>query len=416
VSTPESSAARPVAYLMNRYPQGNQSFIWREIAALESMGVKVERFSVRRWTERLVDPTAIAERDKTRVLLDGGIFGLLAGAIASLLSRPVSFFRALSICFQLGWRSERGLLFHLVYLAEACVLLRWVKVAGACHVHAHMGTNSAMVALLCRALGGPPYSFTCHGPTEFDRPVYIALGEKIRRSAFVVAVGEYGRSQLFRWCGHEQWNKIHVIRCGVDNAFLADDQVTAPPADARLVCVGRLVEQKGHLLLVEAAAQLAAQGIKFEIVIIGDGPMRKTLERLIGERGVEDSVRLAGWMSNDEVREEIRRSRAMVLPSFAEGLPVVLMEALAMGRPVVASSIAAVPELVENRVSGWLVPPGSVDALAAAMRDVLTADPAVLEQMGRAGRERVLANHNVTREVAKLAALFAASAETYARS
>jgi glycosyltransferase involved in cell wall biosynthesis len=394
---------------MNRYPQGNQSFIWREIAGLEAMGIKVERFAVRRWAEALVDSTAIAERSKTRVLLDGRLTGLAAATLAALLTRPAAFLRAAWVACRLGRRSERGLLYHIIYLAEACLLRRWLARAGARHLHAHMGTNSAMVALLCRELGGPPYSFTCHGPTEFDRPVYIALGEKIRRAAFVVAVGEFGRGQLFRWCGHEHWKKIHVVRCGVDATFLAAEQVTPPPADPRLVCVGRLVEQKGHLLLMEAAARLAAEGMTFEIVVIGDGPMRKTLERLIHDRGLTRYVRLAGWMSNDAVREEIRRSRAMVQPSFAEGLPIVLMEALAMGRPVVATSVAAIPELVEHGISGWLVPPGSTDALATALRAVLTADPAGLQQMGLAGRQRVLANHDAGREAAKLAALFAVS-------
>jgi colanic acid/amylovoran biosynthesis glycosyltransferase len=393
---------------MNRYPQGNQSFIWREIAALEAQGVKVERFTIRRWNEPLVDSTAIAEKAMTRSVLDAGVAGLAGGVLATLFTRPGAFVRAAWAAWRLGRRSERGAVYHFIYLAEACVLRRWLVRCGARHVHAHMGTNSAMVALLCRALGGPPYSFTCHGPTEFDRPVYIALGEKIRRAAFVVAVGEYGRGQLFRWCGHEHWGKIRVVRCGVDDAFLTADVVTPPP-DARLVCVGRLVEQKGHLLLIEAAGRLAAEGMAFEIVVIGDGPMRQVLEKLIRDRGLERHVRLAGWMSNEMVRQEINQSRAMVLASFAEGLPVVLMEALAMGRPVVATSVAAVPELVEHGVSGWLVPPGSIDALTDALREVLTAEPARLERMGAAGRQRVLANHDASREAAKLAELFSLS-------
>src|SRR5678816_2680893 len=154
---------------MNRYPQGNQSFIWREIAALEALGVNVERFTVRRWREQLVDPTAIAERAKTRAILDVGVLGLVAALLATLFTRPITFLRSMWTAWRLGRRSERGILFHIIYLAEACVLRRWLAACGSRHVHAHMGTNSAMVALLCRALGGPPYSFTCHGPTEFDR-------------------------------------------------------------------------------------------------------------------------------------------------------------------------------------------------------------------------------------------------------
>jgi glycosyltransferase involved in cell wall biosynthesis len=271
-------------------------------------------------------------------------------------------------------------------------------------------TNPATVALLCRLLGGPPYSFTVHGPEEFDKPESLGMAEKIRGAAFVVAVSSFGRSQLWRWARHEDWEKVKVVRCGLgaDLIGAAPTPVTAAP---RLLCIARLSEQKGHLLLVEAAARLAAEGRRFELVLAGDGPLRATIERLVRLHGLDAHVRITGWVSGERVREELVASRALVQPSFAEGLPVVLMEALALARPVVTTYVAGIPELVEPGVSGWLVPAGDVDALAAAMREALDATPARLDAMGRAGRERVVERHDAAREAALLATHFAGAAE-----
>ena len=394
-----------VAYLVNQYPQPSQSFIRREIAALEKLGVRVERFTVRSWPGNLVDEGDRAEKQRTRVILSVGALGLLWATLRTMLTRPAKFTSALTLAVRTGYHSDRGLPLNLVYLAEACVLLKWLTESGSRHVHAHFGTNSTGVAMLCRALGGPPYSFTVHGPEEFDRPTFLRLKEKIDRAAFVVAISDFGRSQLYRWCAHEHWPKIHVVRCGVDELFLKVPR-TPPPAAPRLVCVGRLSEQKGQLLLVEAAARLAGEGVPLELVLVGDGEMRKDVESLIAKHQLGSTVKLAGWMSNEQVRGEIQNSRAMVLPSFAEGLPVVIMEALALGRPVISTFVAGIPELVRNGETGWLVPAGCVGALADAMRRTLNADVNQLARMGEAGAAAVAERHDASKEAAKLVALF----------
>jgi glycosyltransferase involved in cell wall biosynthesis len=245
---------------------------------------------------------------------------------------------------------------------------------------------------------------TIHGPSEFDRPTQLALGEKIRRAVFTVAVSEFTRSQLYRWSDPADWPKIHVIRCGLDGTFL-DVGTTAIPEARRLVYVGRLTEQKGPLLLVEAARRLAAEGFTFELLMIGDGPLRQTVEELVERLGLEEYVRLAGVQGVETVREELLRARALVLPSFAEGLPRVLMEALALGRPVISTYVAGIPELVVPGLCGWLVPAGSVEALVGAMRGALSASAADLEHLGRAGAARVAERHDGAVEMAKLAAL-----------
>jgi len=400
-----SQSAVTIAYLINQYPQPSQSFIRREIAALDEHGLTIARFTLRKMEGPLVDEADKSEQRRTRAVLGVGALGLIGAMTKVLFTRPLAWLRTLRLAWRIGKRSDRGRLLHLVYFAEACVLLGWLRAAKARHLHAHFGTNSTTVAMLCHALGGPTYSFTAHGPEEFDKPQSLALGEKIRRAAFVIAISEYGRSQLFRWCGHEDWPKIHIVHCGVDAAFLEAGQ-SPIPASPRLVCIGRLCEQKGQLLLVRAVARLVAEGTPVEIVLVGDGPLRAPIEKLIAEHKLEDHVRITGWASNQLVREELLAARAMVLPSFAEGLPVVIMEALALGRPVVSTYVAGIPELVEPGVSGWLVPPGSTDALVTAMRAALAATPAQLEAMGRAGTQRVAAQHNIRTESRKLADLF----------
>ena len=399
-----------VAYLVNQYPQTSQSFIRREIAGLEAMGIVVERFSLRRWDGKLADPADEAERNRTRVVLGVGAAGLAGAVIREMFTRPARFFRALRLTIEVGNRSDRGLLRHSAYLAEACVLRKWLAACGATHLHAHFGTNSTTVAMLCRELGGPSYSFTAHGPEEFDALEGLSLGRKIERAKFVVAISSFGRAQLCRCCPPQSWGKIRVVRCGVDRSFLNSSQAISPPASEsrKFVCVGRLESQKGHLQLVEAVAGLVAEGIAIQITLVGDGSMRAMIEQRIRELRLENTIRLSGWLSGAQVREEIVASRALVLPSFAEGLPVVLMEALALGRPVIATWVAGIPELVEPGKCGWLVPAGDGAALKRALREALETDCSRLAEMGAEGRRRVIENHDSTVEARKLAELFGA--------
>ena len=402
-----------IAYLVNQYPMVSHSFIRREIAGVEACGVQVARFSIRgSRAADLVDEADRLELEKTQSVLDVGKVGLLFSLLRIALTRPVRLLSALWLTLQASRYSNRGVLPHLAYLAEACVLLGWFSYLGIEHVHAHFGTNSTTVAMLCHAIGGPPYSFTVHGPEEFDKVEALALAEKIERAAFVVAVSSFGKSQLYRWCGHEQWSKIHVIHCGVDEDFF-DQPHIAVPKQPRLVCVGRLCEQKGHLLLLEASGLLAAEGLQFNLVLVGDGPLRTEIESQIVRLGLQNHVEITGWASNSEVQQHILASRAMVLPSFAEGLPVAVMEALALSRPVITTYVAGIPELVQSDICGWLIPPGSVEALAAAMRTALQLPAEKLEQMGRVGAERVAQRHNATVEASKLAALFRSDIEEY---
>ncbi len=399
-----------LAYLLNQYPMPSQTFVRREIAALEDMGWEVLRVSVRASTGEVVDPADRSEVDRTRVVLggpggkQGAALRLVAAVARNLVRRPGRFAAALLTALRLGRRSDRGLAVNLVYLAEACVVVEWLTAAGVQHVHSHFGTNGPAVALLVRRLGGPAYSFTVHGPEEFDRPEALHLREKIRGAAFVVAISSFGRSQLMRWSDVADWPKVQVVRCGVDADFI-ERRPDPVPDEPRLVCVGRLGEQKGHLVLLEAAARLRDDGVPFHLVLAGEGPLRGEVEEAIEAASLGDRVELTGWVDNARVRTEIDKARALVLPSFAEGLPVAIMEALALGRPVVSTTVAGIPELVDDHC-GWLVPAGSVDQLVTALRQVLSASPEHLTEMGEHGRRRVLRDHDVRANAAALADLF----------
>lgn len=393
-----------IAYLINQYPKVSHSFVRREIAALEALGVEVKRFSVRAVEEALKDPADQQEKEITEVLLNDKI-GLVWSLLGSFFSVPFETASAMQTAIRMGLRSDRGVIRHLAYLAEAAGLKEALLKQGAQHVHAHFGTNSATVALLCRQLGGPSFSFTVHGPEEFDKPDLIQLADKIKASAFVAAISSFGRSQLFRRADSRDWSKVQIVRCGVDDSFL-EPQDSPPPSAPRMVCVGRLCEQKGQSLLVQAAAALKARGYDFELVLVGDGEMRAEVEALIEEHGLQEQIRITGWASGEEVRKELLEARCMVLPSFAEGLPVVIMEALALERPVLSTYVAGIPELVVPGESGWLVPAGSIEALTDAMEAVLKADPETLARYGKAGREAVLARHDASKIAEGLKALF----------
>ena len=394
-----------IAYFVNQYPKVSHTFIRREILALERQGISVERYALRGWDAELADPEDLVERDRTRFVLKAGLSRLAARVLALAATRPVAFARGLMLAFRLTHHGDRTLAHHLVSFAEAAVLVKWLQADQVDHVHAHFGTNSAEVVMLARAIGGPSYSFTVHGPDEWDMPQQLKLREKIHDAAFVIGISSYTRAQLCRWARTEDWQKIHVVRCGLEPAFHASEDSPAPD-NRRIVCIGRLSKQKAQELLVEAVATLNKRGITLELVLAGDGETRAEIESLISAHNLHSQVRITGWISSDQVRRELVAARALVLPSFAEGLPVVIMEAMALRRPVLTTYIAGIPELVRHGHEGWLFPAGDVSGLSEAIESCLETPVEQLQAMGQKGRARVLERHSVDGEVAKLARLF----------
>ena len=391
-----------IAYLVNQYPKVSHSFIRREIRALERQGLSVMRIAIRGWKEPLVDPDDLEEQKVTRYVLKRGALELIVAFLRVMIIHPLNLLRATIVALKLGRRSDRPLLVHLIYVVEACQILLWLRRSGISHIHAHFGTNSAEVAMLVHILGDLDFSFTVHGPEEFDKPHSIGLAQKIRRAAFVIAVSSFGRSQLFRFTAHHDWKKIFVVHCGLEPEYF---RYPAQSRESRnLVCVGRLNEQKGQLLLLDAARRLVDRGIVFQLVLAGDGELRPTIEKLIETHKLHNHVRITGWISGDDVRNEILDARALVMPSFAEGLPVAIMEAMALRRPVIATYIAGIPELVGD--TGWLVPAGDVEALADAIEECLNASSGELKLRGEKAYLAAIQRHNIEQEAAKLAQLF----------
>ncbi|MEQ9261286.1 MAG: glycosyltransferase [Roseovarius sp.] len=391
-----------IAYVLNTYPQITHSFIRRELKGLEAEGFEIERIAMRRGTTPLVDPLDRAEAARTSYVLEAGAARLMMAALRGLTSDPAGFLRAFRLAMATGAGGLKARLRQLIYLVEACHVLGLVRAAGAEHLHAHFGTNAAMVAMLVQALGGPGYSFTVHGPEEFDAPGALSLAEKMTRAAFVVGVSRFGRSQLCRWLPHTAWEKVKVVHCSIDAAHFPAP-VPLPEGPLRLVTIGRFAEQKGQLVLPPMLAALRTDCPDIHLTVIGDGDLRGALEASIAAEGVGDLITLAGWQDEAGVRKALADAHALILPSFAEGLPMVIMEAMAMGRPVIATYIAGIPELVREGEEGWLVPAGDPSALADAVRALANMPDDRRAEMSVAAWHRVHERHDMNKEAGKLA-------------
>lgn len=402
-----------VAYIVNQYPKVSHSFIRREILALERLGIAVQRIGLRGWDEKVVDQADRRERDLTSHVLKRGAWPLMWSFCVMLIKRPCRFLVTFLLASSMAEASDRSMARHWAYFAEACVVAQWVERSCATHLHAHFGTNSTDVAMLASSLSGIPYSFTAHGSQEVDRPMAIGLGEKVKRAAFVAAVSSFGRSQLSRWVGPAHWSKIHVVPCGLDELY--KDVPPATPIDSStFVCVGRLSPEKGQLLLLQALRRVLDEGVECRVVLAGEGEMRPEIEACIDELSLQSHVRITGWLTGEQVRSEILAARTLVVSSFMEGLPVVIMEAMALHRSVIAPYVGGIPELVLDGQTGWLVPAADVEQLANALKRSLAASTEQLEQMGVVARQRVMQRHDVDKAANQLAQLFQSSGKVKA--
>ena len=270
------------------------------------------------------------------------------------------------------------------------------------HPHA---TNAAAIAMLVDIIGDATFSMTVHGPDEFDATLGLSLGRKMTASRFTVAISSYCASQLMRWAQPAEWEKIRIVHCTVDDQWF-DSTGTVEPGNNTYVAVGRLSAQKGHFLLVEALELAIKRGFSGRVVLVGDGELRDSLQRKIDSHGIADRITVTGWCSGNDVRRYIKDSRALLLPSFAEGLPMVLMEAMALQRPVIATAIAGIPELVRHGREGWLTIAGDKESFVDALMEAQDTDLEVIWRMGRAGRERVMDRHGADQQARVLSALF----------
>ncbi|MBD9526339.1 glycosyltransferase family 4 protein [Paracoccus sp. PAR01] len=393
-----------IGYVVNTYPRPSHSFIRREIAALESLGAQIHRFAMRGDPQALTDPEDLAEHARTERILESGGVGLLQSVARQAGASPSQMGAAVGLARRRAAAGESSFARQLIYLAEGARIAARARELGLTHLHAHFGTNSTRVASYARLLGGPQFSFTIHGPEEFDRPEALDLAGKLALSEFSVTVSSFGRAQLSRWAAPEDLHKIQVVHCGLDCTL--QDTAPLPPGPLRLVAIGRFAEQKGFGLLIRAFVLAQRQNPAIRLALVGDGELRPQIEAIIATEGIGNAVELLGWQDQAGVRAALDNAHALVTPSFAEGLPVVIMEAMLRARPVLSTYIAGIPELIRPGQEGWLVPAGDAEALAAAMLDIAACDHATLTQMGQSALRRVRQRHDIADSARALLTLF----------
>lgn len=394
-----------IAYLTGEYPAVSHTFILREVLALRAQGLEVLTCSVRRTGpehHRGAEEKHAAETT-FYVLQAAKRPATLLAALGWSLGRPGAFWRMIRLALVTRPAGLRATIWQMFYLIEAMVLAHHLTRQGVTGLHNHFAMASSSVAMLASELSGIPYSFTLHGPADFWDTGRWHLGQKIARARFVACISHFCRSQAMLFSDPVHWPKLHIVHCGVEPDRYQQDPGHRPGRE--VLFIGRLAAAKGVPVLLEAFARAHTAFPDARLTLIGDGPARADLQARATRLGLGDAVRFTGYLSQAEVAGHLARTDLFALPSFAEGVPVVLMEAMASGVPVLTTRITGIPELVEDGVSGRLVAPGDIDGFALALTDLL-ANPKATRLMGQAGRETVARDFNITTEARKLAEYF----------
>lgn len=397
-----------IAYLTALYPAVSHTFILREVEGLRALGFDVVTASVRHPGAEHLRGTAEQEAARSSFyILKAARQGLtFPRAILAALARPARLARALRLVWRLRAPGLRAGLYQIFYLAEALVLARHLEQQRVTHLHSHFAQASATVAMLAAELAQVPFSFTLHGPADLYEPQRWHLRQKIAGAAFVACISHFARAQGMLFSTPADWERLRIIHCGVLPEIYAPAPAapkTGPETGTELLFVGRLAPVKGLRVLLAALARARETHPGLRLTIVGDGEDRAHLENLAKPMG--EAVRFTGYLSQTEVAERLAQADAFVLPSFAEGLPVVLMEALAAGKTAIAPRVAGVAELIEEGRSGYLIHAGDVEGLTQALEQ-LAADPEAGKALGAAGQEIVRAEFDARIEAARIARLF----------
>ncbi|MAS04774.1 MAG: colanic acid biosynthesis glycosyltransferase WcaL [Ahrensia sp.] len=397
----------PVAYLASEYPKVSHTFILREIASVRRQGVDVLTCTVRRaGTKDVVGADQQAEADCTFAVLEAARKAPLKVPVAHLgafARSPRRWFQALVLAWKTRPPGLKAGLWQFFYFVEAGILADYLHRKKVVHLHNHFANSGCSVALLTSVMSGIPYSFTLHGPTVFFQPKWWRIDAKVAGARFVACISHFARSQAMLFSDEAHWNKLKIVHCGIRLEDYGNTRVGS--FSKRVLFVGRLDAVKGMPLLIDAFAAVLDTHPDAQLTIIGDGPARAKLEERAKTLG--KTVTFLGYQPQEEVARLLGEMDMLVLPSFAEGVPVVLMEAMASRLPVIASRVAGIPELVEDGVSGFLVPPGDLESLTARLEELL-GDPALCAKMGEAGRAMVEAEFDIEREAARLVELYGA--------
>lgn len=389
-----------IGYLTGLYPRATDTFIQREVMGLRKIGLDVQTFSIRRpGNEHIVGPEQTQERKQTYYLLPVNPGRLLFPHLQILICSPRRYISSLMLALKTSQPGIRGFLYQVFYFLEAGILAQVISQKKITHLHNHIANSSCTVAMLAAELGGFSFSFTMHGPHIFFEPRRWRLDEKIKRAKFVACISHFCRSQGMIFVRPEHWPKLKIVRCGVQIELF--EPVVHEGQGHRLLYVGRLAVEKGLPILLESLKSLVGEYPDLKLTVIGDGADRLFLENLTQELGLAQHVWFVGYKSQGEVRQYLKENDIFVLSSFAEGIPVVLMEAMATALPVIATQIAGISELVESGGNGYLVPPGEINALTERISELINnADHR--NYLGRNGRDKVEKDFCIDNNIKKL--------------
>ena len=404
-----------IGYVVARYPAISHTFVLREVLGLRSAGFEVSTFSVKR-----TDPSEwLSEVDREEAAATWAVRPTTIGTIirehlATVARHPLAWLGTLVRAVRHAPPGARASLWQVFYFAQAVLLWRECERRGIRHLHAHMANVAADLAWLTAELGrsadpssGWKWTFTMHGSTEFSDVRRHNLGAKVAAAELVICVSDFTRSQLMAVAEPSSWPKLVVVHTGTDLVrYQSEVRRRLVGEPVRILTVGRLHPVKGQSLLIEALARLNEQGQRAVLTLVGDGPLGKDLAALARDLGVGQLVKFPGAIGQDELATYYADADVFCLPSFNEGVPVVLMEAMACALPVVSSRITGIPELVDDGVSGLLVVPGRADVLADAL-GALAADPVLRTRMGEAGRAKIEAEFDAKRSANLVAARLA---------
>jgi glycosyltransferase involved in cell wall biosynthesis len=401
-----------IGYLLSRYPAVSHTFFLKEVLGLRERGMIIEVASINPPDRPRKDlpPVEAAEAEQTYYVKSGGFAAVAFQVLAIAFSHPAVALRGILAALRLGEWNLKSHAFAMFYLAEALLVGRWMRTRSLSHLHVHFGGPVATVGMLTALAWKIPWSLTLHGPDEFFDQEAFYLRQKIESASFVICISDFCRSQVLRIAPGLDESRLEVVRLGVDCLALQPRKIdltdaTDQQSPLRIVCTGRLVAAKGHRILLEALSLLAAEGVSYSCTLIGDGPERSTLEALSTQLRLDKSVRFLGAMAHEPVLSEVSRADVFVLASFAEGLPVALMEAMALGVPCVSTTIAAIPELIEGKENGLLVPPANPEAMFRALQ-ILANDAELRRRLGREARTIVKARYNLARNLDTLAQMW----------
>lgn len=397
----------PIAYLTGEYPRATDTFIQREVAALRALGIDVRTCTVRATDpSHHVGPEQKAEFAATFQVQTAARSPLrLIRAHLSCLRRPAAWLSAAKLAVQTCPPGLKPGLWQLFYFLQAGVLAHHMRSSGIAHLHNHFGNSSCSVAMLAACMAERSYSYTMHGPMEFFAPEHWRIDVKIARAAFVACISYFARAQGMIFADQAHWPRMKIVHCGVVPAlYQASETRGQDPEAPEIIFIGRLAAIKGVALLIDAVDELIQTVPRLRLTLVGDGPERSQLEAQVAALGLADHVTFTGYLGQKDVAARLARADIFALPSFAEGVPVVLMEAMAAGLPVVTSQVAGISELVGDGVSGYCIPPGDLRSLTTRLLALLSDAP-TRRTMGASGRAKVHEAFDVAKEAAWLAEL-----------